>query len=538
MSAPSNDRSHERTVPALLSLAHGGVAPDPPGLTIGAVLKSAAAAAPNAEAFVIRDNGERRVWTFASLQRDASDLARWLRANGLEGAPVALWAPNSSDVVLAQMGVALAGAVLVPINPNLRPDEVAHVLKVSGAELALVAGSHRGESLAAIVSAVAPQLEQVVLDGSGDTLLELARTAPPDIELTDPDPDALAQLQFTSGTTGPAKGVRISHRGMALTGRVFADRLGLRSDSTLLNPMPLFHTAGNVLGVMSTLTMRARHVVLSFSPAATLDAITEERPTVVSLAPTLLHMVMSHERFADTDLDGVETVFTGGMIMAPEAMHDVERRFGAKLVITFGMTETCGTALMTAPDDPAERRHTTVGRPLANTEVKVIDTGGETVPVGQPGELCVRGARVTDGYFGDEAATASTIDADGWLRTGDEAIMDADQFFRITGRLKDMIKTGGENLSPSEVEDVIVMHPSVDLVAVIGVPDQRWGEVVMAIVVAASGCEIDTDQLDGFCRERLAPFKRPRRWAIAEDLPITPSGKVQRAALRTRFAEG
>ncbi|MEZ5230973.1 MAG: class I adenylate-forming enzyme family protein, partial [Acidimicrobiales bacterium] len=391
---------------------------------------------------------------------------------------------------------------------NLRPDEVEHVLRVSGAELALVADDYRGEDLASIVRSVAPGLDHVELDGTGRALLDLANSTPW-TELIEPDPDSLAQLQFTSGTTGPAKGVRITHRAMALTGRVFADRLGLRADSTFLNPMPLFHTAGNVLGVMAGLTVRARHVTLPFTPEATLDAIDEEHPTVVSLAPTLLHMVMSHQRFADTDVDSVETVFTGGSTMAATAMADVEHRFGAPLVITFGMTETSGTALMTAPDDPDEIRHTTVGRPIALTEIKIVDANGATVPIGEPGELCVRGPRVTNGYFGDAAAPASTIDSEGWLRTGDEAVMDPNQYFRITGRLKDMIKTGGENLSPVEVEDVLVAHPTVDAVAVIGAPDPRWGEIVMAIIVPTAGAEIDTDQLEALCRERLATFKIP-----------------------------
>jgi fatty-acyl-CoA synthase len=516
------------------SWADGGTSADPPGWTVGDVLRNAAVSAPDAEAFVVRDGAERRVWTFASLAGDASSVARWLTADGRAGAPVALWAPNCADVVLAQMAIALAGSVLVPLNPNLRPDEVAHVLRASGAELVLVAGDYRGEALPRIVTEVAPAVEQIVLDGSGRVLLDLGREAPSGIELADPDPDDLAQLQFTSGTTGPAKAVRITHRAMALTGRVFADRLGLRSDSTFLNPMPLFHTAGNVLGVMSTLTTGARHVVLQFSPDATLDAIAAEHPTVVSLAPTLLHMVQSHPRFADTDVASVETVFTGGMTMAPSAMEEVERRFGAPLVITFGMTETCGTALMTAPDDTPDTRHTTVGRPVPHTEVRIVDPDGHTVPVGGLGELCVRGPRVTAGYLGDPEATAATIDPDGWLHTGDEATMDAHGRFRITGRLKDMIKTGGENLSPSEVEDVLVAHPSVDMAAVIGVPDERWGEIVMAFVVAASDATVDTGELDSFCRERLASFKIPRRWAVVDDLPRTASGKVQRAVLRQR----
>jgi len=516
-----------------LSIADGGPAAEPPGATVGAVLRAAAAAAPDDDAFVVLGPTGRRAWSFAGLLDDATAVARWLIAGGHAGRPVALWSPNTADVVLVQMAVALAGATLVPLNPSLRPDEVRHVLAVSGADLVLAAPAYRGADLPSIVRRVArPGVEVVVLDGAGVELLGRGATA--SAELPDVDPDSLAQVQFTSGTTGPAKGVRITHRAMALTGRAFADRLGLRRDTPFLNPMPLFHTAGNVLGVMGTLTARTVHVVMEFTPDATLAAIAAERPVVVSLAPTLIHLVAGHPAFADADLSSVTTLFTGGMTMAPEVIADVERRFDARLAITFGMTETCGTAIMTSPADPDEIRRTSVGRAMPLTEAKIVDPVGTTVPVGRPGELLVRGPRITTGYVGDPEATGRAIDADGWLHTGDEASMDADGIFRITGRLKDMIKTGGENVAPVEVEEVVAAHPSVDVVAVVGRPDERWGEIVLAFVVPVAGTTIDLAELTAFCRDRLAPFKTPREWRIVDDLPRTGSGKVQRAVLRAQ----
>lgn len=512
--------------------ADGGNEFTPVGDTVGDVLRRAAGEFSDREAFVVRSEGSRVAWTFGELRRDAEAVARWLVAAGHAGAPVAVWSPNSADVVLAQMAIALAGAVMVPLNPSLRPDEVAHVLRVSGAGLILVVPDARGADLLGILADVAPAIERVVLDGTGRVLTELGAAADPGVALPIVDGDDLAQLQFTSGTTGAAKAVQITHRAMALTGVVFAQRLRLALDSTILNPMPLFHTAGNVLAVMGALTVGARHVVLRFDPDSTLDAIEAERPTVVSLAPTLLHMVQTHPRFSATDVTSVETVFTGGMTMAPAAMAEVERRFGAHLVITFGMTETCGTALMTSSTDSTDDRHRGVGRVMGLTEVKIVDPEGATVPIGELGELMVRGPRVTPGYFDDPAATAASIDGDGWLRTGDEASMNARGHFRITGRLKDMIKTGGENLSPSEVEDVLIGHPAVDVAAVIGVPDERWGEIVMAFVVPVAGASIDVSELDGYCRDRIASFKVPRRWSVVDDLPRTASGKVQRAVLR------
>jgi fatty-acyl-CoA synthase len=226
-------------------------------------------------------------------------------------------------------------------------------------------------------------------------------------------------------------------------------------------------------------------------------------------------------------------VFTGGSTLTPTVVDEVERRFGAALAVTFGMTETCGSALLTAPlSDPVEVRRRTVGRPLAGTGVRVVGPDGEVVARGTPGELLLRGERLTRGYHDDPAATAAAIDPDGWLHTGDLAAMDPDGRLRIVGRLKDMIKTGGENVTPEEVEDVVAAHPAVARAAVVGAPDERWGELVVGFVVPAPGATVDPDELTAHCRERLSPFKVPRRWHLLDELPLTASSKVQRAELR------
>jgi fatty-acyl-CoA synthase len=231
-------------------------------------------------------------------------------------------------------------------------------------------------------------------------------------------------------------------------------------------------------------------------------------------------------------------VFTGGSTLTPRVVDEIERRFGAPLAVTFGMTETCGSALLTAPltDDAEVRRHT-VGRPLAGTAVRVVGPDGAVVGRGEPGELQLRGDRLTRGYHDDPAATAAAIDPDGWLRTGDQAVLDDAGRLRIVGRLKDMIKTGGENVAPEEVEDVLADHPAVARAAVVGAPDPRWGEVVVGFVVPAPGAAVDLAELTGFCRARLTPFKVPRRWVLLDELPLTASSKVQRAELRRRAAE-
>ena len=299
------------------------------------------------------------------------------------------------------------------------------------------------------------------------------------------DPQSLAQIQFTSGTTGRAKGVQITHAGMVATGRAFADRLGPSAGRVWLNPMPLFHTAGNVLGVVGALWARAEHVVLPFAPEPVLRALADRRVTLLSAAPTLLDLLAASPYLPGTDLAALRVLFTGGMTVTPAFVDRVEAVFGARLSITFGMTETCGAVLQTSPTDPDRIRRETVGAPLAGTDVRIAGPDGTAVPPGVAGELWVRGARITRGYLDDPAATAETIDAEGWLHTGDLAEMDDDGACRVVGRLKDMIKTGGENVSPVEVEELLVGHPDVDRAAVVGLPDDRWGELVVAFVVPA-----------------------------------------------------
>jgi fatty-acyl-CoA synthase len=387
--------------------------------------------------------------------------------------------------------------------------------------------------LAAEAAERLPALEEIRrVAGDWRTAIELA----PPSDLPVVDPQSLAQIQFTSGTTGRAKGVQITHAGMVATGRAFAERLGPLAGRVWMNPMPLFHTAGNVLGVVGALWAGVEHVVLPFSPEPVLRALADRRVTTLSAAPTLLDLLAASPALPSTDLSTLQVLFTGGMTVTPSFVDRVEAVFGARLSITFGMTETCGAVLQTSPTDPDRIRRETVGAPLAGTDVRIAGPDGAAVPPGVAGELWVRGARITRGYLDDPAATAVAIDAEGWLHTGDLAEMDDDGACRVVGRLKDMIKTGGENVSPVEVEELLVAHPDVDRAAVVGVPDERWGELVVAFVVPAPGREPDPGELAEFCRNGLSPFKVPRLWRVVDDLPMTASAKVQRAELRRTAA--
>ncbi|MFI0352250.1 class I adenylate-forming enzyme family protein [Actinomadura sp. 9N407] len=500
---------------------------------VGDVLRRAARLGPDDIVLTTLDPGGASGWTAARLLADASAVAASLLRRHPTGSRIATYLHNGPEAVLLQFGVALAGMVLVPINPKARPGELAHALGLAGA-----VSLYADEESAGLVDGIRtglPRLTEVVrLDGEWRALLE---DGPPPA-LPPVDPDSPAQIQFTSGTSGRPKGVRIHHRGMVHTSHAFARRIGLPSGGVWVNPMPLFHTAGNVLGVLGALWQRAEHVVLRFEPAAVLEALAVRRATLLSAAPTLLHLLMDRPEFAGTDLSGLRVVFTGGSPLTPSMVDAVEDGFGAPLSITFGMTETCGCALQTAPlSDTAEVRRTTVGTPIEGTDVRVVDSGGEIAPIGVSGELLLRGSRLTRGYHDDPEATARAIDADGWLHTGDLAAMDAHGRLRIVGRLKDMIKTGGENVAPEEVEEAVAGHPDVARAAVVGVPDDRWGELVVAFVVLRPGAAFDAGAVGAYCRERLSPFKVPRRWTVVDELPLTASAKVRRAELRHRAQE-
>jgi fatty-acyl-CoA synthase len=495
-------------------------------VTVGDLLRRAAQRAPERDGLIDANEPGGRRWTYAELLADSERVARALLTRFEPGERVASCSPNRPELVLLQFGTALAGLTLVPINPALRRGELGYVLRQSGAAGVLVAEEHRGHALAESVAALAPELpalRETIVPGAGWGAL-LADAG--DDELPQVDPDALGQIQYTSGTTGNPKGVLISHRGMVLTAEAFSDREAVSDGAAWLNPMPLFHTAGNVLGTLAATWSCAPHVVLAFEPERTLAAITRERPGMLSAAPTLLHALLEHPAFADTDVEAVEVVMTGGSVLEPALVRRIEAGFGAKLSITFGMTETCGAAMVTSPDDSQEDRETTVGRPLPHTEVRIAENG----------ELCVRGPRVTRGYHDLPEETAAAIDADGWLHSGDLASMDERGYVRVEGRLKDMIKRGGENIAPAEVEACLAEHPGVAEAAVVGLPDERWGEIVVAYVRPNGEPPPDVADLVAHCREHLASFKLPRRWAFVDSMPLTASGKIRRTELRERAA--
>jgi fatty-acyl-CoA synthase len=349
--------------------------------------------------------------------------------------------------------------------------------------------------------------------------------------------DSPAQIQFTSGTTGSPKGAVLHHRGITNNARLsYARIFGLQPGDACVNPMPLFHTAGCVLATLSSIATLGTHVLMPyFDPALQLQLVETERSVSFVGVPTMLIAMLDHPAFAGTDTSSVRFALSGGAPVPASLVRRVENALGVPMSIIYAQTEASpGIAQTVLGDDRADREQT-VGRALPATEVKVVDAGGATVSVGGAGELCTRGYHVMSGYVDAPEQTAAAIDAQGWLRTGDLATMDERGFLRITGRIKDMVIRGGENIYPREIEQVLFDHPGVADVAVVGVPDPKWGEEVAAFVRATPGRLPDEAELVEFCRGRLARHKIPRFWTFVSDFPMTGSGKIQKHVLREQF---
>lgn len=507
-------------------------------VSIGEALREAAADAPNAIALIEGAPGrERRQWTYTALLEQAQTAARALLCRFQPGERVAVWANNIPEWVLFEYAAALAGITIVTVNPALRAEELHHVLAQSRADGIILIPSYRGSDLTDILAAGReglPALREIVSFTDWDALLA---TAQGDQDLPGVDPSAAAQIQYTSGTTGVPKGAVLNHRGVINNADLYADRLGLRDGRVQVSPMPLFHTAGCVMSVLGTLAVRGTLVLPpSFDPALVLHLLESEQAETLLAVPTMLIALLDCPQFADTDLSRLRQVLSGGATVPAELVRRIERETSATVTAVFGQTEASPVITQTAANDSPADRAETVGRALPHTQVRIVDPrGGQVVPIGSVGELLTRGYHVMTGYYRDPAATAVVIDDDGWLHTGDLASMDARGYCRIQGRLKDMIIRGGENVYPREIEAVLLDHPQVADVAVVGIPDPVWGEQIAAFLRPAASHILDSADLLEYCRSRLAPHKAPHYWSVVDAFPLTASGKVQKYILRDRF---
>ncbi|HVV22800.1 MAG TPA: AMP-binding protein [Pseudonocardiaceae bacterium] len=506
--------------------------------TVGSLLRWATERAPDTRALV-EGVPDGRTWTYTDLLADAERAAQALLGRFAPGERIAVWANNIPEWVVLEMAAALAGLTLVTVNPALRPAELRHVLGQSRSAGVFLLHEYRGTSMAeslAGVRADLPELREALFFADWPAFLA---SGSPTQALPAVAPGDPAQIQYTSGTTGTPKGAVLHHNGIVNNARLSYVRVfGLRPGEVCVNPMPLFHTAGCVLATLSSIAGLGTQVLLpGFDPALQLRLVESERSVLFGGVPTMLLAMLNHPDFASTDLSSVRFSISGGATVPPQLVDRVEQATGAPMLIIYAQTEASPGITMTRMDDTPEDRRTTLGRPLPGAEVKIADPldGATPLPLDAVGELCTRGYHVMTGYFDAPEQTAAAIDADGWLHTGDLARMDERGYCRIEGRLKDMIIRGGENIYPREIEQVLLSHPNVQDVAVLGVPDETWGEQVAAFVVLAPDAPADETVLFDHVREHLAPHKTPKVWRFVDAFPLTGSGKIQKFALRDRF---
>ena len=510
-------------------------------VTVGGTLRETAARWPGRIALVEGTGAPgARSWTFAALLETAERVARALLSRFEPGSRIAVWSASRPEWVLLEFGAALAGVTLVTVNPAYGPGEVEFVLAQSRAQGLFVEPTVRSRDLLAIVRSVSgklPGLGTVVSFDDWDKFMGSAAHGPSELPAVHPaDP---AQIQYTSGTTGFPKGALLTHRGLALNGRIYAETIGTGPADVWVNPMPLFHTAGCGLVTLGAMQTGGTQILpREFDADLILDLFERQRGTVLLSVPTMLIRLLDAQRTRPRDLTAWRLVTLGGAPVPAGLVRRAEQELDVKVGIGFGQTEASPYITHTRPDDPHPAWSATVGRPLPLVEVKIADeAAGEPAPVGATGEICTRGICVMLEYFDNPAATAQAIDEDGWLHTGDIGTMDEQGYLRVQGRLKDMIIRGGENIYPSEIEDVLSGHEAVAAASVVGLPDEEWGEIVAAFVQLRPGAAAGPGDLDQYCRAHLAGFKVPRVWDLVTEFPQTSSGKIQKFALRQRYLD-
>jgi fatty-acyl-CoA synthase len=506
-------------------------------------------------------------WGYQEYRARANAVAKGLMALGLKkGDHIGVWAANLPEWPLLMMGAAKAGLVLATINPVLQAAEVEYILKQGDVQALFFMAQVRNHDCLATISALTtpgarngevtserlPLLHFVSLVGAPPAALLEQESWRPILlrELVEAgatistaalverqaavSPSDPALLLYTSGTTGFTKGALLTHQGVLNNALGQMRRLAVVQTDRFCAPLPFFHTMGCVLGVLGALAAGGTlHPLLAFDPLKAMQMISSERCTGLAAVPTMLLAILQHPQLGDYDLSSLRIVGSGGAPVPVALMEQVKARIGADVAIGFGQTEaSCGITL-TLPDDPFELKATTVGKPLPHVDVKVIDPAtGQVVPVGERGELCARGWLVMAGYYNMPEKTAEAIDKDGWLHTGDLATMNARGYINIVGRLKDMVIRGGENIFPREIEEFLIRHPKVADVAVLGVPDQFFGEELLAVVIPTQGAQLTEQEIREYCQGQISHQKIPRYVQFVDAYPLTGSGKVQKFMLR------
>ena len=512
-------------------------------VTVCELLRHAAATVPDRLALVdcVEEVAARKSWTYAEFVADAERTARALLARFEPGDRIALWAPNSAEWIVLQQGVAMAGMVLVALNPAYRAREMEFVVKQSGAVALFCVNSYRDfdmRGLATTVQQKLPTLREVVAMEDWDAFLA---SGDPALELPEVGPYDMIQVQYTSGTTGFPKGAMLHHMGLCNEATFVAERAGMSDGGVYINAMPMYHIGGGAVTSFGAWAKRGTFVILpGFDPGTILEAFETYAGTHTLVVPTMLIAMLDHPDLPKRDLSSLQTILSGAASVPASLVRRTIKTLDCQFSILFGQTETHGVVSQTRVTDTPEDQADTVGQPLPQLELKIADVvSGEPVPIGEQGEICCRGYQNMRGYYDMPDATAATIDADGWLHMGDIGTMDERGFLRVTGRVKDMIIRGGLNLYPAEIEAALLDHPAIENVAVIGVPDEKWGEQVGAVLRLRAGFDQPTvGELAEFLRDQIAPHKVPVFWTYVDALPMTSTGKTQKFVLRDQAAGG
>ena len=543
------------------SYVHGASSTPLLGMTIGGFLDRAVQRWGDRPALVVREQNVRI--SYAEFGTAVDRLATALLARGLKpGDRIGIWAPNRSEWVLTQFATARAGLILVNINPAYRTHELEYALNQAGCSMLLLARRHKGSNYLQMLRELAPELADaepgalqaprlpalrnvVLLDNENtpgvlgwNTLLDAATAEPAEslqrisaiLNFDDP-----INIQFTSGTTGQPKGATLSHHNLLNNGFFVGEAMRLTEQDRLCIPVPFYHCFGMVLGNLACVTHGSCMVIPGegFDPLVTLETVAAERCTGLHGVPTMFIAELNHPRFSEFDLGSLRTGIMAGSPCPIEVMRRVVNAMHMRdVTIAYGMTETSPVSFQTTPDDPLERRVSTVGRVHPHVEVKIIDTEGHVVPRGTTGELCTRGYSVMLGYWNDALRSREVIDAAGWMHTGDLAVIDAEGYANIVGRIKDMVIRGGENVYPREVEEFLYTHPKVLDVQVFGVPDPKYGEELCAWIRLRENQQANEEDIHTFCEGRIAHYKIPRYIRFVDTYPMTVTGKVQKFHMR------
>lgn len=534
--------------------------------TVGQIVRERAAMHPTTEAYVYPERDIRK--TYKEFDEETDRLAKAFMGIGIaKGEHIAIWSDNKREWLLSQFATGKMGGVLVTVNTSYQSAELEYLLKQSDATTLILGEEFKGTSYIDIINEVCPEMKtaekgavssgklphfkRVIVMGENQfpgiytwSEFEAFADRVDDDQLEERfvsmEPDDVINIQYTSGTTGFPKGVMLTHRNVVNNGKLIGDTMNLSELDRLCIPVPFFHCFGCVLGTMAAVTHSTTMVIAEqFDPKRVLQMVQDEKCTGLHGVPTMFIAELNHPDFVSFDTSTLRTGIMAGSPCPIEVMKKVINDMGAsEITIAYGQTESSPVITQTRADDDIEKRVSTVGKPHAEVEVKIVDpVTGEQVPTGVPGELCTRGYHVMKGYYKNEEATRNAIDEDGWLHTGDIAVEDEDGYIAITGRIKDMVIRGGENIYPREIEEFLYQHPSIQDVQVVGVPDPKYGEELMAWVILKEGQQLSAEELREYCQGKISRHKIPRYIEFTKEYPMTASGKIQKFKLREMSAE-